>query len=262
MRRKMILLSGLVTCVVAAVGAAAAAIAAPTAPAGADLLASTQPLLSAPGGLDHFKCYTPILADAGQLARVPFPVGLRDQFGAIKVSVARQPDRLCNPAKKEHDGVVTDITDPQAHLVCHPVQLVPGSSFTPRTVRVENQFGVDTLDVTKVLKLCLPSFKRKDTDPSFPRPLPQQPAGLSHFLCYEARTRTPQPPPPPFPPTIVTLTDQFGQAPTHVGDPVTLCNPVQKTRPNGKVTRSSTRRRTWCATACFLPSRTGSCGWR
>src|SRR5262249_32840121 len=155
------------------------------------------------------------------------PVTLQDQFNTLNVTVAPQPDRLCNPVQKTlPNGTVTPINNPDAHLVCHPVTLKPGSNFnSPGSVRVQNQFGVATLDVLppNPLRLCLPSFKQ--LAPPFPSQ--PQPPGLDHFLCYTARYH-PMTMPFPLKPVTVGLADQFENVTANLVDPVTLCNPVKK----------------------------------
>ncbi|HET9254692.1 MAG TPA: hypothetical protein VFO16_05765 [Pseudonocardiaceae bacterium] len=228
MRRKMVFLPTLITCLVAAVAAGTAALAAPVQP------------LAAPAGLDHFKCYLPDPNDTGQIpAPVPNPVGLRDQFGFANYTIDPQPDRLCNPAQKTLlDGTVTPINNPDAHLVCHPVTPAPGYQFNPGVVTAANQFGGTKLYVVRPVRLCLPSFKQLVNGPAptpTPFPLQPQPNGLDHFLCYETgywdSTK-------PFPqkPATVGLKDQFENVQATIFDPVTLCNPVKKTLPNGGMT--------------------------
>jgi hypothetical protein len=61
---------------------------------------------------DHFKCYLPTSTS-------PIPtVQLKDQFAANGAKV-KTIWRLCNPTKKDHNGVITPITNPDTHLAIH-----------------------------------------------------------------------------------------------------------------------------------------------
>ena len=68
-----------------------------------------------PEGLDHFKCYTISVERASEHAT---DVLLADQFGESRATVARRPNRLCNPVQKTlPSGAVTEIGNREAHLL-------------------------------------------------------------------------------------------------------------------------------------------------
>ena len=84
-------------------------------------------------------------------------------------------------------------------------------SFTPRNVRVTNQFGQQTLSVVKPWDLCLPAEKN----------LIPSDFNTNHFKCYRVRGKG-------FTQRTVTLTDQFESKNTIVLVPQLLCNPADK----------------------------------
>ena len=109
--------------------------------------------------LDHYKCYTAseIVPPGGVPAPgIPKTVQLIDQFENTQVKVGA-PATLCNPVRKTHDGVVTEVRYPDVHLVCFKIK----EQHPPHvTVRVFNQFGQRTLNVGDPQELCVPSRKQ------------------------------------------------------------------------------------------------------
>ena len=81
-------------------------------------------------------------------------VDLNDQFVYEEVGVTG-PIYFANPVQKTHDGEVTDIVNPEAHLVFYGIS---GEYFETQ-VLVDNQFGVQTLDVSGSFFLAVPSVK-------------------------------------------------------------------------------------------------------
>lgn len=119
------------------------------------LVPSAKSLESFPAPLptpsvDHFLCY------AVRHARTRVPgVSVVDQFGSLTVDVKR-PSRLCTAVDKRGEGV----TDPSASLLCYEVRAAAGEPpfhGPPGPVYVDNQFGLDTLLVTRPTELCVPS---------------------------------------------------------------------------------------------------------
>jgi len=153
----------------------------------------------------HFKCY--------QARETSFPrfsrrtVDLTDQFGTTSADVQR-PDRLCNPADKNGEG----IGDPTVHGMCYRIS---EPTFQHRDVLVANQFGQETLTVLRPDSLCNPAAKdgiplSEDSDPN-------------HFKCYKVRPSGGR-----FQERTVTVADQFETKVTRVIKPLLLCNPVDK----------------------------------
>jgi hypothetical protein len=107
--------------------------------------------------VDHFECYK-VAATRGAPKFVPVPgLPLKDQFGTIMVDV-RKPQYLCNPVDKNGD----DPTAPThvGHLMCYQIKQVDPVPFVKRVgIFVNDQFGPETLDVTKPALLCVPALK-------------------------------------------------------------------------------------------------------
>ncbi|MEM9555725.1 MAG: VCBS repeat-containing protein [Acidobacteriota bacterium] len=104
-----------------------------------------------PKNLDHFQCYEAF----GKSVSVP--VDLRDQFGFEPELVALQPQLLCNPTKKEHNGVTTPVDNPFDHLVCYELD---NTQQLVKSAFIKNQFGARNLALDQAELLCLPSEKK------------------------------------------------------------------------------------------------------
>jgi len=161
--------------------------------------------------LDHFKCYLTTGRPANDA------VVLRDQFdaaaGIVEDAKVRRPVRFCNPVEKtDAAGVVTPISDPNAHLKLYLIDTQPAPS---RTVIVSNQFGPNqALTVSNPEVLAVPTRKLP-----FPPPAPN---ALDHFKCYRAEGASIN--------TAVQLKDQFHtESDVRVAQPFGFCNPVEKT---------------------------------
>ena len=120
------------------------------------MVPSAKSLAGAPAplprpGVDHFQCYG--VTNAGG-ARVD-GVKVVDQFTSLTLDVKR-PSRLCVAVDKRGEGVLV----PDAALMCYEVRSQSGTPrFTgpPGPVYVDNQFGPDTIKVTRPTELCVPS---------------------------------------------------------------------------------------------------------
>src|SRR5712664_3629885 len=122
--------------------------------------ASKAPAGQTPGPvpitLNNFECYS-----VEGKARRPAPTAtLTDQFGTGTVAI-RRPVLLCNPAKKNNEGIGPVAGGP-AHLVCYDI--------TPRdkvnlVVETRDQFGTETLRVKQPKLLCVPSDKKELPNP-------------------------------------------------------------------------------------------------
>jgi hypothetical protein len=107
-----------------------------------------------PVGLDHYLLYAVMGGTALQI-----PVGLIDEFSPEPDSVTvMEPAFFAIPVKKTHDGVVTDIENPMAHLVFYKIT---GSSVSYPVVRVVNQFDEVPFDYELLGPdmLAVPSLK-------------------------------------------------------------------------------------------------------
>lgn len=103
--------------------------------------------LPPPERLDHFKCYT------ASGTSVNATVTLEDQFQLEKQVSVLRPIRFCNPVQKTHLGAVTQIQNPDAHLVCYDVV---------KKAALRNQFRQENHIFRKV-NLCVPTLKLSHT---------------------------------------------------------------------------------------------------
>ncbi len=85
-------------------------------------LAPPPPPATAPGKLDHFKCYEAVQPNFRQRT-----VGTRDQFGQRRTRVLRTR-QICNPVSKNQGKVL----QPRAHLVCYETRDQTRASFSAR----------------------------------------------------------------------------------------------------------------------------------
>jgi predicted outer membrane repeat protein len=156
-------------------------------PTAKSLSGPVQPLDPEP--TDHFKCYKvkvrkgvceddPAVACksdsdcATGVCSGGFPKGLTvsvaDQFtDPAKLFAVQKPTQLCTPVKKEVEGEVTVIQDPDRHLLCYQVKGVKGEPEHEKVVGIHtnNQFGPEQLDTLKEDELCLPSTKTLPAQP-------------------------------------------------------------------------------------------------
>jgi hypothetical protein len=104
-----------------------------------------------PVNLDHYLLYEVI---AGPVTNVTVAVG--DEFGYNLTGVwVYKPLFFANPVQKTYDGIVTNITDPEAHLVFYEIA---GETFST-VVQVSNQFGNQPLVVENPALLAVLSAK-------------------------------------------------------------------------------------------------------
>jgi len=107
-----------------------------------------------PVGLDHFLLYEVIEGPPVEV----MVVSLNDQFGEEPEVWVLAPVLFANPVRKTHDYDVTEIENPEAHLVFY--EIVSTGPFAPE-VLVVNQFGEQILDVYDPLLLAVPSEKTR-----------------------------------------------------------------------------------------------------
>jgi len=181
----------------------------------------------APPDLDHFRCYSITVGHPTGLL-----VTLEDQFDhrldKVEQVFVGLPIGFCNPVAKtvpgpgQGPGQTTDIRDPSAHLTLYEIHETIAQRAITWKVTVDNQFGRQTLFVSRPVVLGVPTEKASVAGE--PTGL-GAPVGLNHFKCYLAKGRTLNLP--------ATLQDQFEAADVLVVEPLLFCNPVTKT-----VTRS------------------------
>ena len=101
--------------------------------------------------LDHFLVYR------ANGPAVEMDIGLNDQFGDDDVVSVLVPVLFANPCRKTHGGNVTEIKNPEGHLVFY---VISGSEIYPEIGQVDNQFGLQDLDGYKPATLVgVPSEK-------------------------------------------------------------------------------------------------------
>jgi len=163
-----------------------------------------------PSHLDHYLLYEVIESPPVE----PVIVVLNDQFEVEPDAEVLAPRFLANPVKKTHGDEVTDILDPETHLLFYAIE-VSGGNEVNVDVEAKNQFGDQDFVAYESAFLAVPSEKTE---------LP--PPALNHFRGYWVDMGA------GIPDTPVVLEDQF-----HAGDPISatvlyenwfFCNPVEK----------------------------------
>src|SRR3989344_3754145 len=169
----------------------------------------------------------------------PIKVSLRDQFISPTDFELVLIERLLNPVKKLHEGLVFNPKRPDLHYLAY--RLKSPVTFVPRSVLIENQFEKNTIKVTKPRYLLTPTGKKKigipiekllSTMPStaagklIASVVPSIPQNANHYLCYDVEPYTTA--------EGVLVKDQFQNGQFEVIRGLYLCNPTEKTH-NGKV---------------------------
>jgi len=104
---------------------------------------------------DHYKCYE------AQGDPVNAIVTLADQFRPETGVQVVEPFLFCTPVDKNGEGIL----NPVEHLTCYHT-LPPG--LPVGIIPIRNQFGMDTLDVSSPVALCVPSIKHWGTPTTTP----------------------------------------------------------------------------------------------
>jgi alpha-D-xyloside xylohydrolase len=133
-----------------------------------------------------------------------------------KTSDILAPTSLGYAVDKDGEGV----RDATAHLACYGIRDAAGQPpFTRRTVRVRNQFGVQTLQLRNAESLCVPS----EVDGV------HSALDLDHYKCYRARR---QPGSPRFRKQRAVLVDDVetnvARVTARVTRPSLFCTPVDR----------------------------------
>jgi hypothetical protein len=151
--------------------------------------------------LDHFRVYNAIGPNG-------MPVTLKDQFHEEPDIQLGSLAFFLPPVDKNGEGIRDEVT----HLACYPIPQSP-NPFDPIALQVDNQFGLQGLQVRDPRLLCVPT--EKDPGPE-PKPLTRD-----HFKCYDAVGE---------PVGVgVNMADQFTMSDGVVQAPFLFCNPVEKT---------------------------------
>jgi len=167
--------------------------------------------------LDHFTCYRARTA-SGTPKFVPRPdMQLEDRFGAMAIIFFAQ-ERLCTP---------TDVNgaDPAApthadHLAGYQTRNEVPHFARVHGLTVQNVLGTLTVDLTKPVRVLVPTAKSLAAPPPAPAPM------VDHFTCYKVRLAAGA---PKFVPVLgVALDDQLGALVVDVKKPKALCVPTDK----------------------------------
>ena len=161
--------------------------------------------------LEHFQCY-PVIRSTPDIDVV---VGLSDQFNTnLQKAFVRDARWFCNPTRKLHNGQAFGVRDIRQHLTFY---WTPTITEPTRIVKIQNQFGQQTLRTHESLFLAVPTKKAVHDEPQ----------RLDHFKCYRATGRRVRRP-------SVGLSDQFILPVTRhrVRRPVAFCNPARKLHEN------------------------------
>ena len=99
-------------------------------------------------GIDHFKLYE--VDDAEELGLV---VDLFDQFHDELGVEVKKAQFFGNPVDKNGEGII----DEASHLTCYEIE--DDGDDEERTLEIDNQFGLQTLEVEEAELLCVPTEK-------------------------------------------------------------------------------------------------------
>jgi len=106
-----------------------------------------------PVGLDHFLLYCVVEGPS-----VDVTVDMNDQFREGTDVSVYWPIAFANPVQKTHDGEVTEIQNPEAHLVFYEIS---AEFWEGLEVQVVNQFGEQTFNLFQdPVIFAVPSKKR------------------------------------------------------------------------------------------------------
>ncbi|MEE8311036.1 MAG: hypothetical protein V3R77_02180, partial [Candidatus Binatia bacterium] len=172
---------------------------------------------------DHFLCYKGRVEKGDLVVPSGLQVVLTDDFEADRVYDVRKPRGICNPADKNGEGVVDDVT----HLTPYQIKIDPlqGRHVAQTGVRVFNQFGDILVNTIKEDRVLLPAIKDALGGPvSAPT---ADAHGVDHYKCYKAKLARGS---AKFAKRQVTIEDQF-ESPAKTYDikkPALLCTPVDR----------------------------------
>lgn len=160
----------------------------------------------------------------------PLAVILKDQFiGPTNFGLVHM-ERILNPVRKKHGEMIFNPKRPDLHYLAYRLQSL--TSFTPRSVMIENQFEKNTIEVTKPHYLLAPAGKKKIgfsierlsntpvADRLSARFVPPIPQDANHYLCYDIKPYAVS--------AHVWLRDQFQAKQFDVIRARYLCNPAEK----------------------------------
>jgi len=130
------------------------------------LVPSSKTLGSPPEPFDstlsnHYKCYEVEVTDDTPEFEKRLVSVIDPNFGEERLLEVEEPELLCNPVEKMHNGVLAEIIDPENHLLCYKVTPADGDQEHQKRndVFTHNQFGFEQFETDKERQLCVPSMK-------------------------------------------------------------------------------------------------------
>lgn len=158
-----------------------------------------------PGPLDHFSCYNLDIFNPPQLSAYLTLFPLIDRFGVHSAWV-KKPERLCAPTNK--NGEDPGAPSHPVHLESYPFHYMQTTFLGAEGLLVEDQFGINAVNVVKADWLFVPTTKQLTP---LPPPLAPDDPPVDHFICYRIKPylggNFPWIPPTPAP--AVSVVDQF-----------------------------------------------------
>ncbi|MGH9870214.1 MAG: DUF7450 family protein [Candidatus Polarisedimenticolia bacterium] len=152
---------------------------------------------------DAYKCYQAQEIFVEQ-AR---PSVINDAFGGDPDVRVHNAQWFCNPVSVElADGTFIQATAPSNHLTLYPVS--NSSPIGKKDIRIQNQFGTQTIGITTARLAALPTWKQGDGAPD----------GVSPFKCYVATGDALD--------VDATLEDDFHTESVTVVQPKYFCSPA------------------------------------
>ena len=179
---------------------------------------------------------------------------MNDQFGPSNV-ILKKLTKLCLATDKLNENPGAE--DHNQHLLCYQAKLTPGS---PKFVKVSpvylhNQFGPETLDATRPLELCVPSFLNAVPTPTPTATATANPTITATPTATATATPTLSATPTPTitstaPPTATaTPTPTLSATPTATVTPLVTATPTLTATPSRTPTVTPTRTPTVTRTA-------------
>jgi hypothetical protein len=112
--------------------------------------------------VDHFKCYAANIR-LGTSRFSQLNVNVADPGFETKLTRVARPVQICNAVHQDGGAV----TRPTAHLQCYAIRDATTrplqSRFTKRDVPITDDFGSETLTVTRPTTMCVPSLTTPPT---------------------------------------------------------------------------------------------------
>src|SRR5262249_30451815 len=139
-------------------------------------------------------------------------VGLATQFGALTVDMLK-PDYFLVPSAKSL-GTIPPTPLPNGTIDHYKCYRVSRARFSKSGVKVDDQFGTLSLDLTRPVRLCAAVDKNGEGVLD----------AAARLVCYKVRPLA-----DPVPPGTVSVSNQFGEDTFGLFRPTELCVPAIET---------------------------------